>query len=77
MAGWYYQCNGYELGQTQGDGEGQRGLACRSPWGCKESDTTEQLNKTNKKDEQQDELIENCELKWPINCDFEIRLKER
>ena len=29
--------------------EGQRGQACRSPWGCKESDTTGQLNKTNKK----------------------------
>ena len=23
---------------------GQGGLACYSPWGCKESDTTEQLN---------------------------------
>ena len=23
-----------------GDGEGQGGLACCSPWGCKESDTT-------------------------------------
>ena len=27
-----------------GDGEGS--LACCSPWGCKESDTTEQLNRT-------------------------------
>ena len=26
------------------DGEGQGSLACCSPWGCKESDTTEQLN---------------------------------
>ena len=26
------------------DGEGQRGLVCYSPWGHKESDTTEQLN---------------------------------
>ena len=25
-------------------GDGQRSLACCSPWGCKESDTTEQLN---------------------------------
>ena len=24
--------------------EGQGGLACCSPWGCKESDTTESLN---------------------------------
>ena len=28
------------LGQTLGDGEGQGGLECCSPWGHKESDTT-------------------------------------
>ena len=28
MAGWHHQCNGHELGQTSGDGEGQGGLAC-------------------------------------------------
>ena len=28
----------------QGDGDGQGGLACFSPWGRKESDTTERLN---------------------------------
>ena len=37
MAGWRHQCNGHELGQILGDGEGQGGLACCSPWGCKES----------------------------------------
>ena len=41
MAGWH---NGYELGQTSGDGEGQGGLACWSPWGRKESDMTGWLN---------------------------------
>ena len=30
--------------QVPGDGEGQGSLACSSPWGGKESDTTEQLN---------------------------------
>ena len=30
--------------QVLGDGEGQGSLACSSPWGGKESDTTEQLN---------------------------------
>ena len=40
MAGWHRQCNGHELGQTLGDGEEQEGLACCSPWGHKESDTT-------------------------------------
>ena len=44
MAGWHHWCNGHELGQTSGDGEGQRGLACCSPWGRKESDTAGQLN---------------------------------
>ena len=33
-----------ELGLTPGDGEGQGGLACRSPWDLKESGTTGQLN---------------------------------
>ena len=40
MAGWHQRCNGHELGQTSGDGEGQGGLVCCSSWGCKESDTT-------------------------------------
>ena len=40
MAGWHHWFNEYELGQTLGDGEGQGGLACCSPWGRKESDTT-------------------------------------
>ena len=34
----------------QGDDEGQVTLACCSPWGHKESDVTEQLNKNNKSD---------------------------
>ena len=44
MAGWHHRCNGHELGQTLGDGEGQGGLACCSPWVCKESDMTGLLN---------------------------------
>ena len=40
MAGWHLQCDGHELGQTSGDGEGQRGLVCCIPWGQKESDMT-------------------------------------
>jgi len=31
-----------------GDGEGQGGLACWSPCGCKESDTTGRMNSNNK-----------------------------
>ena len=39
---------GHGLGQTLGDGEGQRGLECCSPWGREESDMTGQLNNNNK-----------------------------
>ena len=44
MAGWHQQCNERELGQTLGGGDGQGSLACCSPWGRNESDTTGQLN---------------------------------
>ena len=40
MAGWHRQYNGHEYEQTRGDGEGQGSLACSSPQGHKESDTT-------------------------------------
>ena len=41
MVGWHCRLNGHEFEQTLGDGDGQGSLACCSPWGCKESDTTE------------------------------------
>ena len=44
--GWHHRLNGHEFESTLGVGEGQGGLACCSPWGHKESDTTEQLNWT-------------------------------
>ena len=44
MVGWYHQLNGHEFEETLGDSEGQGGLACCSPWGQKEMDTTEWLN---------------------------------
>ena len=44
MVGWCHQLDGYEFEQALGDGEGQGSLVCCSPWGLKESDTTEQLN---------------------------------
>ena len=42
--GWHHRLNGHELEQTLGDSEGQGSLAYCSPWGRKESDTTEGLN---------------------------------
>ena len=44
MVGWHHRLNGQESEQTQGDSDGQGSLACCSPWGRKESDTTERLN---------------------------------
>ena len=44
MVGWYHRFNGHGFGWTPGDGDGQGGLACCSPWGCKMLDVTEQLN---------------------------------
>ena len=46
MVGWHHQLNGHEFEQALGVGDGQGILACCSPWGRKESDTTEQLNWT-------------------------------
>ena len=45
MFGWHHQFNGHEFEQVLGDGEGLGSLACGSPWGHKELDMTEQLNK--------------------------------
>ena len=47
MDGWHHQLNAREFEQTLGDGEGQGSLACCSPWGCRESDLTQQLNNDN------------------------------
>ena len=47
MVGWSYGFTGYELGQTLGDGEGQRNLVCYSPRGIKELDRTWQLINNN------------------------------
>ena len=48
MVGWHHQFNRHELGQTLRDGKGQGGLACCSPQGRRESDTTGQLDSGNK-----------------------------
>ena len=43
LVGWHHRLYGHEFEQTLGDSEGQGGLAYCNSWGCKESDTTEQL----------------------------------
>ena len=44
MVGWHLLVEGHEFEQSPGDSEEQGGLACCTPWGLKESDSTEQLN---------------------------------
>ena len=43
LIGRHHGLSGHEYEQTLGDGEGQGSLVCCSPWGHKESDTTECL----------------------------------
>ena len=46
MVGWHHLLDGHKFKQAPGVGDGQGSLACCSPWGYKESDTTEQLRWT-------------------------------
>ena len=46
VVGWHHQLNGHEFEQAVGIGDGQGSLACCSPWGYKELDMTERLNRT-------------------------------
>ena len=44
LVGWHHCLDGREPEQAPGVGDGQGSLVCYSPWGHKESDTTERLN---------------------------------
>ena len=46
MVRWHHWFNGHEFEQSPGDSEEQGSLVCCSPWGRKESDTTEWLKWT-------------------------------
>ena len=48
MVRWYHQLSGHESEQTQT--ENSREAWYYSPWGCKGSDTTEQLTNSNNKE---------------------------
>ena len=58
MVGWHHLLDGHEFEQAPGVGGGQGSLACCSPWGSKESDTTGCLNWTelNKNWDEDDDL---------------------
>ena len=44
VVGWDHRLKGHEFEQALGAVDAQGGLACCSPWGCREADTTVQLN---------------------------------
>ena len=44
MVGWHYRLSAHEFEQVQEVGDGLGSLACCSPWGHKEFNTTEQLS---------------------------------
>ena len=46
IVGWHHRLNRHEFEQAPGVGDGQGSLAYCSAWGCKESDTTERLYRT-------------------------------
>ena len=67
MVGWHHRLDGHEFGWTPGVGDGQEGLACCSSWGRKESDTTEQLNWTEKISVKLASLVVQ-QLRIPLQC---------
>ena len=68
MVGWHHRLNGHGYGLTLGVGDRQGDLLCCGSWGCKESDTTEQLNWTELKPEKK--LI--IHFKWLKNNRYAI-----
>ena len=70
MVGWHHGLNGHGFGWTLGVGDGQGGLACCSPWGCKESDTPEQLNWTELEPENLGRVTSYSELLPTCFCSF-------
>ena len=63
MVGWHHQLNRHEFGWTPGVGDGQGGLACFSPCGGKESDTTEWLNWS-------EQILRLVVLLWKMSLEF-------
>ena len=43
LVGWHHRLDGHEFEQVPGVSDEQGSLACCSPWGREESDTTEGL----------------------------------
>ena len=68
MVGWHHGLNGHEFEQAPGVGDRQGGLACCSPLGCKESDTTELLNSTMLKMGKKISILESMKYDIFLSC---------
>ena len=66
MVGWHHHFNGHEIEQDPGVGDGQGSLACCSPWGLKQSETTEWLNWTEEKKNCLPQRIWNSASRLPL-----------
>ena len=73
MVGWHHRLNRHEFEYAPGVGDGQGGLACCSPWGCKQSDTTEWLNWTDLPDLIRRTFYEETEALVSWNNFFKIK----
>ena len=60
MVGWHHRLSGHESEQILGNSERQGNLACYSPWGRKESDSTEWLNWTEGDQGEERSQLESC-----------------
>ena len=70
MVGQHHLFNGREFEQAPGDGDGQGRLACYSPWGHKELDTTERLNSNNYPNGAK------CSRKWEVGVGLSLKQTE-
>ena len=69
MAGWHHRIDGHQFEEAPGVDERHGGLVCCSPWGRKESDSTEQLNCMNKIRMCAGSISFKSCLKWSPNFD--------
>ena len=71
MVGWHHLLNGHESEKTPGDREGQGSLVCCSPWGHKESDTTEV---TQQQQQQDTDLTSYIKISSKWDPDLKLKL---
>ena len=69
--GWHHRPGGHGFGWNTGVGDGQGGLECCDSWGCRELDTTEQLNWTELKRKVESTLMS---ITWLIDNQIMIYL---